>query len=89
MVEDELALAIRRLLTGHPGMSAREIAREVGFDKRSTNSYLYRNIGVYGRVRDFPPRWSVAQGSGGLLQVVKNCGTADFRCAIERLRHWL
>ena len=63
MVEDELAFAIRRLLTGRPGMSAREIAREVGFDKRSTNSYLYRNIGLYESVREFPPRWSVAPAS--------------------------
>ncbi|AKL74004.1 DNA/RNA helicase, superfamily II [Actinobacteria bacterium IMCC26256] len=65
MVEDELALAIRRLLTGHPGMSAREIARELGLDKSSVNSYLYRNIGPYLRVGELPPRWSVTQTDGG------------------------
>jgi len=63
MVEDELAVAIRRQLSLRPGMSAREIAREVGFDKRSISSYLYRNIGLYESVREFPPRWSVAPAS--------------------------
>jgi len=64
MLEDELAFAIRRQLSLRPGMSAREIAREIGFDKRSINSYLYNNIGVYIRVGEFPPRWSVASDSG-------------------------
>jgi len=56
MVEDELAVAIRRQLSLRPGMSAREIAREVGFDKRSISSDLYRNIGLYQSGWEFPPR---------------------------------
>jgi len=46
-------------LRREPGLTAREIAKELNVDRTSVNSHLYKNLGVeFRRSSDKVPRWS-------------------------------